>query len=257
MSTTHDGVNIEVSAGVLRLALSRPDRMNAVNAGTLASMTEAVEAAAGDPEARVIVITGEGRAFCSGADLADEEGPTVRTLDEANRLVLALRRSPRPVLAAVNGAAAGVGCSLALAADIVVARESAYFLLAFARIGLMPDGGATALVTASIGRARAARMAMLAERITAPMALEWGLISAVAGDSDFDSTVSGMVDQLVAGPPLGFARTKLALDEAALTNLESVMAVERAGQAFLLESADFAEGVAAFGEKRPATFTGH
>ncbi|HEX8869752.1 MAG TPA: enoyl-CoA hydratase-related protein, partial [Lentzea sp.] len=141
----------------LRLTFNRPDRLNALNAEMLTAAAEAVEAAAADPGVRVVVLTGAGRAFSSGADLTGGGDPT-GTLDAANRLTWALRQVPKPVLAAVNGPAVGVGCSFALAADLTVARESAYFLLAFAKVGLMPDGGATALLPALIGHARASRM---------------------------------------------------------------------------------------------------
>lgn len=255
-----DGVRIERSGPVLRITWDRPATMNGVTAPILAAAADAIEAAGTDPSIRVILLTGAGRGFCSGADLAaglDEHGgATTDTLDVANRIVTALCRSPKPVVAAVNGPAAGVGVSLALAADLVVARESAFFLLAFTRIGLMPDGGATALVTAAVGRARASRMAMLAERIPAHQALEWGLISHVLPDDDFDAGVAKIVDGLVAGPPRAYAETKAALGEVSLSLLQQAMELERQGQTRLLGSPDFLEGVTAFVEKRPARFTG-
>lgn len=255
-----NGVVIERDGAVLRITWNRPETMNGVTAPILAAAADAVESVADDPAIRVIVLTGAGRGFCSGADLAagmvEHGGPTPDTLEVANRIVSALRTSPKPVVAAVNGPAAGVGVSLALAADLVVARESAFFLLAFTRIGLMPDGGATALVGAAIGRARAARMALLAERIPAPQALEWGLISHVVPDDSFDEGVAEVVAALVAGPPLAYAETKAALAETSLALLDAALERERAGQTRLLGSADFAEGVAAFLEKRPPGFTG-
>lgn len=162
-----------------------------------------MEEAAADPRVRVIVFGGTGRAFSSGADLSSVDGDGTEGIDQANRLVGAIAGTPKPVVAAVNGGAAGVGCSIALACDLIWAAESAYFLLAFAGVGLMPDGGATATVAAAVGRARAARMALLAERIPARQALDWGLISAVAPDEALSAEVDEVVARLAhaARPP--------------------------------------------------------
>lgn len=247
------------TGSALRITFNRPDRLNAFTTDMLTLAADTVEAAGDDPGVRVVVLTGIGRAFSAGADLAgaDSEGlPTPATIDAANRLTLALTTIPKPVLAAVNGPAVGVGCSLALAADLTVARESAYFLLAFANIGLMPDGGATALVPAAIGRARATRMALLAERVPAPLAAEWGLISHAVPDADFDSEVQQLTARLAAGPTAAFALTKRALNSTTLAHLENALAAEREGQTQLFTTADFAEGVAAFRDKRPPAFSG-
>lgn len=180
--------------------------------------------------------------------------PGVDTIDAANRAVAAIRVFPRPVVGAINGAAAGVGVSLALACDLTVAKESGYFLLAFTRVGLMPDGGASALVAASIGRARALKMALLAERLPAGEALASGLISDVYADDEFDSAVETLVHRLADGPSTAFASTKNAINDATLTELDHAFAREREGQLVLLRSADFTEGVTAFQEKRTANF---
>lgn len=252
------GVVVEERGAARWLVLDRTDRLNAVTTETLTALADAVERSALDPAVRVIVLTGAGRAFSAGVDLRDPVAvPGADTVDAANRLVLGLREAPQPVVAAVNGAAVGVGCSIALAADLVIARESAYFLLAFANVGLMPDGGATALVAAAIGRARATRMAMLAERVPASTAFDWGLISAAVPDDEFDDRVEDWVGRLAAGPPLAYARTKRALTRTTLPRLSDALAVEREGQTALLASADFAEGTRAFRDRRAAVFTGH
>ena len=233
----------------------RPDRLNALTVPVLDRMVEAVLAAGADGT-RAIVITGSGRAFCSGADVNPDEPPSLDTLDSANAMARALVSSPCVVIAAVNGVAAGVGCSIALAADLVVAKESASFMLAFTKIGLMPDGGASLLVPAAIGRARAARMALLAEKIPAPTANAWGLISHLAGDAEFEDVVAAVVDQVAQGAPLALAATKQAVNAAAIALLDDALERERAGQGPLLASADFTEGVRAFQEKRVARFVG-
>lgn len=250
------GLLIVREGNVLRLTFDKPDRLNALTADMIHAAADAVDAAAGDGT-RVIVLTGSGRAFSSGADVGpDGAVPGFDTLDAANRFTLALTSSPLPVVAAVNGIAAGVGCSFALAADLTVARESAAFMLAFTKIGLMPDGGASLLVPAAVGRARAARMALLAEKVSATQAAEWGLIAEVVADDAFDARIDQLVEQLAAGAPLAYAATKRVLRAATLADLPAILDAERAGQGPLLESADFAEGVAAFQEKRPARFTG-
>ncbi|MFJ5304331.1 enoyl-CoA hydratase-related protein [Streptomyces sp. NPDC088350] len=251
---TPGGIGILRDGAVLRLTLARPDRLNALGTTGFADLADAVDVADTDDGVRVVVLTGEGRAFCSGADL----GTVVdaHTVEAAGRAVLALRRTGKPVLAAVNGAAAGAGCSLALACDLVLARRSAYFLLAFAGVGLMPDAGATAFVPAAIGRARALRMALLGERIPAPTAAEWGLIGEVVDDADFDEAVTSLTARLASGPPLAYARIKGAVNEEALPGLTRALETERQGQAALLRSGDFAEGVAAFHDRRDAKFTG-
>lgn len=253
---TDEGLLVERRGSVTRVVFNRPERLNALTVGVLDAAADAVEAAA-DDGTRVIVLTGAGRAFSAGADLGPHGAtPGVGTIDSANRLTLALTSSPLPVVAAVNGVAAGVGCSFALAADIVVAKESASFMLAFTRIGLMPDGGSSLLVPAAVGRARAARMALLAEKVPAARAAEWGLIADVVPDDDFDAYVEGMAEQLASGAPLAYAATKRVLNAATLAALPGILAAEREQQSALLDSSDFAVGVAAFREKRAAQFSG-
>lgn len=255
--TKQSDVLIEQADNILRITLNKPDALNALTTAMLTRIAEAVEASANDSEVRAVLLTGAGKGFSSGADLtAVADSGLEGTIDSANRLIRALREVPKPVLAAVNGPAAGVGCSLALAADLTVARESAYFLLAFANVGLMPDGGATAFIPAAIGRARAARMAMLAERIPAPLALEWGLISHSVADDQFDSEVEQLVTRLATGPTTAYAQTKHAFNATALAQLEQALEIERAGQTALFRTTDFLEGVTAFQNKRTPHFTG-
>ncbi|MFD5128895.1 enoyl-CoA hydratase [Streptomyces olindensis] len=247
---------VEYDGPVLRITFDRPERLNALTTEMLTLAADAVETAGKGTGVRVVVLAGAGRAFSAGADLGGKTLPGVDTIDAANRLTLALREIPQPVLAAVGGPAVGVGCSLALAADVTVARASTYFLLAFVQVGLMPDGGATALLPSAIGRARATRMAMLAERVPAPLAAEWGLITHSVPDDTFDDEVERLTRQLAGGPTAAFARTKHALNASSLPQLRSALAVEREGQADLFTTADFAEGVAAFREKRDPEFSG-
>ncbi|WP_024796968.1 enoyl-CoA hydratase [Tomitella biformata] len=252
------GVDTVVDAGILRVTINRPARMNSVTTASLNAIAEAFEAHAGAPGARAAVLTGAGRAFCTGADLStvdDLSGPpSSATIDAANRAVAAIRSFPRPVICAVNGPAAGVGVSLALAGDLTVATESSYLLLAFTKIGLMPDGGASALVAASIGRARALKMGLLAERLPASEALAAGLIAEVLADDEFAAGVDALAARLVAGPSDALGATKAAINDATLTELDAAFARERAGQLELLAAADFAEGVDAFLGKRAPVF---
>lgn len=251
-----DGLLVDRQDGVLRITFDRPERLNALTAELIHAVADLVEAADGDGT-RVIVLSGSGRAFSSGADVGpDGAPPGLDTLDAANRLTMAITHSPVVVVAAVNGIAAGVGCSFAVAADLAVAKESAAFMLAFTKIGLMPDGGASLLVPAAVGRARAARMALLAEKVSARTAVEWGLIADAVPDDDFDAYIDGLAGQLASGPPLAYAATKRTLNAAALSLLEAILREERDGQGPLLASTDFAEGMAAFQDKRPAVFTG-
>ena len=262
-----DEVRVTLDEGALRIQMNRPDSLNSVTADVLEDMADIVEAAASQPEIRVIVVSGAGRAFCSGANIAtpppadgtsDEpvvpEG-TAATLDGASRFVAAVRDVPRPVVSVVQGPCAGVGVSMALSADLVLASSKAFFMLAFAKIGLMPDGGATALVAASTGRAKAMRMALLAERLTAVEAESVGLVSHVFDQETFDDDVEAVIAALRAGPMVGYARTKQAINAATLGALDAAFARERENQLSLLAATDFAEGTAAFNDKRTPTFT--
>ncbi|WP_092806078.1 enoyl-CoA hydratase [Rhodococcus globerulus] len=259
MTATRPDVYSTHDNGVLRVVINRPHRMNAVNTEALQNLSTIFDDHARRGDVRVAVLEGAGRAFCTGADLADavlSGPPSADTIDAANDLARAIRSFPTPVIAAVRGPAAGVGVSLALACDLTLAAESSYFLLAFTKVGLMPDGGATALVAASIGRARAMRMALLAEKLSARDAFDSGLVSQVCPDDAFDDELAELIRRLGSGPGKAFQQTKDAINDATLTELDSAFERERAGQISLLAGADFAEGVAAFQGKRAAVFGG-
>jgi len=248
----------------LRIELNRPDTMNAWDVQLGLDLRAAVEEAAANDSVRSVTITGAGRGFSSGADLkagfepTPEGHPDVGTAlrDRYHPIITTIRQMPKPVLAAVNGPAVGIGCSLALACDLIVARESAYFLLAFVNIGLVPDGGSSLFVPARVGHTRAAEMAMLGERIPAPKALEWGLINRVAADDVFDAEVDALAEKLATGPTRSYAGSKRQLNAWIYAGMEEQLELEAEIQQQMAGSGDFMEGVQAFLGKRPPEFTG-
>ncbi|HVR04800.1 MAG TPA: enoyl-CoA hydratase-related protein, partial [Solirubrobacteraceae bacterium] len=215
-------VAIEAAEGVARIALNRPQALNAWNAQLSVDLLAALRYAAEAREVRAVVLTGSGRAFCSGADLRDlggiEQTPDgrpdlYRSLTERyHPVMLAIRELPKPVIAAVNGPAVGIGCSLALCCDLVVTAESAYLLLAFVNIGLVPDGGSSLFVPARAGMARASEMALLGERVPAERALEWGLVNRVVPDGQLGEEVDALATRLAAGPTRAYAGAKRQLN---------------------------------------------
>jgi 2-(1,2-epoxy-1,2-dihydrophenyl)acetyl-CoA isomerase len=259
-------VNLHRDGAATTIELNRPDALNAWNGPLGDELLEAIQAVAEDDAVRAVVITGAGRAFSSGADLRDvtarERTPEghvdLRSIlnDRYHPIITTIRTMPKPVLAAVNGPAVGIGLSLALAADLVVAAESAYFLLAFVNIGLVPDGGSSLFVPTRVGLTRATEMAMLGERIPAAQALEWGLINRVVPDADFAAEVAALRDRLAGGPTRSYAGTKRQLNHWLYTRMEEQLSLEADIQQEMAASGDFAEGVAAFVEKRQATFGG-
>jgi len=257
-----EDLTVTVDDGVLSLTLNRPDSLNSLTEAMLKTAADTLDRAATDPNVKVVRLSGAGRGFSSGAGISaeDQAAATISPdfdplLAEANRLVRTIAALPKPVVAVVHGPAAGVGVSLALACDIVVASDKAYFLLAFTKIGLMPDGGASALVAAAIGRIRAMRMALLAERIAAAEALEYGLVSAVYPHDDLETEVARVIDTLMTGPAVALRKTKQAINAATLTELDGAIDRETEGQWTLLHSRDFVEGTKAFQQRRAANFT--
>ena len=254
----------EQSGGVGRITLNRPDSLNAWTAEFGAELRDVIQGPAADPSVRAVSITGAGRGFSSGADLKagfephpDDGLPDVRReLDIYHGAITGIRRLPKPVVAVVNGPAVGIGCSLALACDLVLAAESAFFGLAFVNIGLMPDGGSTLFVPAAVGKARAFQMALLGERVPAPQALDWGLVNAVHPDDRLLDEAGALVERLAAGPTRSYAGSKRALNQMLYPNLDEQLALEAEIQHELARTGDFMEGVGAFVEKREPAFSG-
>jgi 2-(1,2-epoxy-1,2-dihydrophenyl)acetyl-CoA isomerase len=258
-------VTFSVDAGVARIRFNRPDALNAFTRPMGREVLEAVRRCDVDDdvdEVRVVVFTGEGRAFSAGADVKDERPRTPEgNLDLGaglvqiyNPLILAVRQLPKPVIAAVNGVAAGIACSLACACDLIIASRSAYFLLAFARIGLVPDGGASVLLPARVGLGRAARLAMLGDRLPASEALAWGLVDQLCADEDLQPQVDALATRLAAGPSGAYAGIKSLLNRSVLGDLEAQLGAEAALQYERGLSAEYAEGTRAFAEKRAPDF---
>ena len=253
------------SDGTRWLILNRPSRLNAFDRTLQELARTAVDDAADDPATRAVVLTGTGKAFCAGADLdltgvGPDDRLAPRTEDELrmryNPTIKAIRTMGKPVIAAVNGTAVGVGCALAMACDHVIAADDATFSLAFSRVGLTLDAGASALLGARVGFGRATRMAMRAERVDAATALDWGMIDEVVPADDLHGRTQSVAAELASGPTLAFAATKRALNAAMLPHLDAVFEVEVRGQTGLVDSVDFREGAAAFAQRRPARFRG-
>ena len=246
-------------AAVATITLNRPDSLNALNAAMVDELRGAVESLAGSGT-RCLLLTGEGRGFSSGADLAGGGGlpdDAGRALEKHfNPLIEALFALPIPVVAAVNGPAAGAGCSLALAADLVIAARSAYFLQAFVNVGLIPDAGATWLLPQLAGRARALEMMMLGERISADKALEWGMIARVADDRDLAEEAVALATHLAQGPTLALGLIRKLARASAQLSLSEALAAERVAQREAGRTEDFKAAVLAFLQKRQARFRG-
>lgn len=259
-------VNVRVANGTATIELNRPQALNAWNVQLGVDLLAALRQAAADDTVRAILITGAGRAFSSGADLKDVSGgeltpegrPNVyKTLTERYHPIMhAIRDVPKPVIAAVNGPAVGIGCSLALCCDLIVAAESAYFLLAFVNIGLVPDGGSSLFVPSRVGMARASELAMLGGRLPAVKALEWGLINRVIADEKFVAESLALAAKMATGPTRSYAGTKRQLNSWLYPRMAEQLELEAQIQQEMAGGADFLEGAMAFVEKRAARFQG-
>jgi 2-(1,2-epoxy-1,2-dihydrophenyl)acetyl-CoA isomerase len=254
----------EQDGGAARITLNRPETLNAWHADFGRELKQAIEVDAADPSVRALLITGAGRGFSSGADLkagfdpAEDGKPDIlKELNETYHPIMeALRGLEKPVVAAVNGPAVGIGASLAFACDLILAAESAYFGLAFVNIGLMPDGGSTLFVPTAVGKARAFQLALLGERVEAARALDWGLINFVHPDDKLLEEADALVQRLAAGPTRSYASSKKALNRMLYPDLRGQLSLEADLQHALARTHDFQEGALAFIEKREAAFQG-
>lgn len=263
MTTAYEDIQFSLRDGIARLTLNRPDKLNSFTArmhGEVAHALDQVER----ESARVLLITGAGRGFCAGQDLSERRtapgaapvdlGETVETYYAP--LVRRLHAMPLPVVVGVNGVAAGAGANLALAGDIVIAKESASFIEAFCRLGLIPDTGGTYVLPRLVGRARALGMALLGDRISARQAEQWGLIWQCVADDAYEETLERLVRHFASAPTKGLAYTKRALHASLDHTLDEQLALEVQMMRELGRSEDYAEGVAAFLDKREPRFRG-
>ena len=266
-TTAYQFVTYSVEGGVATVTLNRADKLNSLMGAMMLELYSALGVAAQDDAVRAVVLTGAGRAFCAGQDLADpamspkpgsnapaDIGDVVDTF--YSPLVRRLRSMPKPVVCAVNGVAAGAGANIALACDIVIAVQTASFVQPFCKLGLVPDAGGTWLLPQLVGRARAVGLALLGDKLSAEQAAQWGLIWKCISTSDFEAEVNTVAKALAAGPTLGYVRTREAIDHAATSSLDSQLDFEAGMQRELGNSQDYAEGVMAFIAKRPPVFTG-
>jgi 2-(1,2-epoxy-1,2-dihydrophenyl)acetyl-CoA isomerase len=258
-----DGVRYQVADGVATVVMDRPDSLNSLTVAMKLGLLGAFQQAASDEAVRAVVLTGAGRGFCVGQDLrehadglaaGDTELSTVR--DHYNPLIEAIAGTPKPVIAAVNGPAAGAGASLAFACDIRIAADTSSFLMAFAKVALGPDSGASWTLPRLIGHGRATAMMMLAEPVAASQALEMGLVSAVVPAADLTSVVDALASKLAAGPTAAYAAIKTTLAYAAANDLTASLAREAETQSACGRTADHRNAVEAFLAKQPAAFLG-
>ncbi len=261
---SYQTILFDIADGIAKLTLNRPDRLNSFNVEMHAEVQDALTRVRGDGTVRVLVLTGAGRGFCAGQDLGDRavtpQGGATDLGDSIERrytpLVLGLRALPMPVIAAVNGVAAGAGANIALACDMVIATRSASFVQSFAKLGLVPDSGGTWSLPRLVGTARAIGLSFLGEKLSAEQAAQWGLIWRCVDDAEFSKAVDDLARHFASAPTRGLARTKQAIYSSGDRTLEQQLDIERDFQRELGFSTDYAEGVAAFTEKRAPRFSG-
>ena len=258
-----DVVQVERNGGVATIRMNRPERLNASDAEMGEALLSAVSEASAEPSVRCVVLTGTGKAFSAGGDVESfaafqEEGPSMfmGLAIGLHALIATLRRAPKPVVAAVNGVAAGAGFSMALACDVAVAASSARFTLGYQNIGLSPDGGMTFFLSRTLGTQRAMEMTLFSKVLSAEQAAAWGLVQQVFPDADFAAQTAALASLLAAGPTLAYARAKELYNRALSQPLETQLEEERQSIARSATTHDFREGVHAFLEKRPARFEG-
>jgi 2-(1,2-epoxy-1,2-dihydrophenyl)acetyl-CoA isomerase len=256
-----DGLRVEVDGAVATLTLDRPEALNALTVPVKVALRQAFESLSADRAVRAVILTGAGRAFCAGQDLAEREQPDAAPLeaevrDRYNPIIRAIRSMGQPVIAAVNGVAAGAGASLALACDLSICAEEARFVLAFGRIGLVPDSGATWFLPRIVGPAKAAELALVGDQVDATEALRLGLVSRVVPADRLLVEARALAERIAEGAPLAMALTKEALQRSATITLDEALEGEAKLQGIAGASRDHAEGLAAFREKRPPRFTG-
>jgi 2-(1,2-epoxy-1,2-dihydrophenyl)acetyl-CoA isomerase len=256
-----DGLRVEIDGPVATITLDRPEALNALTVPVKVALREALEALDADHSVRAVILTGAGRAFCAGQDLAEREQPDAAPLEvevreRYNPIIRALRSMGQPVIAAVNGVAAGAGASLAFACDLRIAAEEARFMLAFGRIGLVPDSGASWFLPRLVGSAKAAELALVGDTVDAAEALRIGLVSKVVPGEQLMEEARALADTLAGGAPLANALTKQALQRAMTIDLDEALEGEAKLQGIAGRSADHAEGLAAFREKRRPRFGG-
>jgi 2-(1,2-epoxy-1,2-dihydrophenyl)acetyl-CoA isomerase len=265
-TTQLETVNVRVLDGAATVELNRPHALNAWNAQFGADLLAALRLVGDDDAVRAVIVTGSGRGFSSGADLKEtgagetmpDGRPNVhkRLTEVYHPIMVAVREMPKPVVASVNGPAVGIGCSLALCCDLILAAESAYFLLAFVNIGLVPDGGSSLFVPTRVGMARATEMSMLGERVGAAQALDWGLINRVVPDERLGEETAALAARLASGPTRSYAGAKRQLNNWLYSRMHEQLELEAQIQQEMAGSSDFLEGAMAFVQKRPARFSG-
>jgi 2-(1,2-epoxy-1,2-dihydrophenyl)acetyl-CoA isomerase len=252
---------ISAANGVLRITLDRPEKLNAIDGELADAVRDGFERARADASIRAVLLAANGRAFCAGQDLADPNAAPGKNLGlvlerHYNPLIRTMRALPKPIVARVNGVAAGAGANLAFAADIVVAARSASFIESFSKIGLLPDSGGTWMLPRLVGQARATAVAMLGERFSAKQAQAWGAIWQAVDDDQLDEVCERIVAQLAQSPTLALAAIKSALQDGWMRDLDTALEAERDYQSTLGGSDDFREGVEAFSAKRQPSFRG-